>query len=379
MRPMTTPLARRAASLLATLVALFPLALAQSDAPAAPPAPAAERLADAAVRDWLAGKFKPEAPKPAPGPSDAESLEAVLRQATRQLSFSPVPKDARANLALRELVGVREDKRFYRYPLSVAGEDASVTVTVQGAGDAWQVTAVRLGAAGTVSLIPPGVGTPVGGWVFVALTALLAWATLANTRWRTWVLEGFAQARRYWGVHAVTNALLYGTFALFSLAAFAAPGLVAELQEYLSTALASSGIGEALKGGVASAAFGITLNNLRAGILLTSFLPGSLFALPAYVINFFAFSFYGLTLSPAAVPLAQWLFHLPTILIELQAYIFITSSAGVMVYRILRERVGFGQAWLEYARVLPVALLFLVVGAWYEAFEILVLIPTFAR
>jgi hypothetical protein len=238
---------------------------------------------------------------------------------------------------------------------------------------------VRLGVAEGTPLIPPFVGTAVGGWVFVALTALLAWATLASTRWRTLVLEGFTQARHYWGVHAFTNALLYGIFALGSVAAFTAPSLAKEFQEYLSTSLSSSGIGEALKGGVASAAFGITLNNLRAGIFLMSFLPGSLFAVPAYILSVSLFSVYGLTLSPAVVPLTSWWLHLPTILIELQAYIFITASAGVMLYRIVRERTGFGQAWIGYAKVLPTAVLILVVGAWYEAFELLVLIPAMTR
>jgi hypothetical protein len=63
----------------------------------------------------------------------------------------------------------------------------------------------------------------------------------------------------------------------------------------------------------------------------------------------------------------------------MQSYIYIIAASGIMLSRIVRSRMSFGAAWRDYAKSLPVAITILVVAAWYEAFEILVLFPLFLR
>ena len=142
-------------------------------------------------------------------------------------------------------------------------------------------------------------------------------------------------------------------------------------------ALGRSGIGNAINAGVINAAFAIALNNARAGILFGSFLPGSFFAVPAYLFDMFQFFIYGFALSPIT-DLARFWWHVPTIILELQAYIFVTASSGAFLVRIFRKQ-SFALSFQSYLKCLPFALTLLVVAAWYEAIEILVLIPTFAK
>jgi hypothetical protein len=175
----------------------------------------------------------------------------------------------------------------------------------------------------------------------------------------------------------LTNALLYGVYLLGTILGFSYPDLVKTLGEFLGGALGRSGIGNAVNAGVINAAFAIALNNARAGILFGSFLPGSFFAIPAYLFDTFQFFIYGFALSPIT-DLARFWWHVPTIILELQAYIFVTASAGAFLVRIFRKQ-SFALSFQSYLKCLPVALTLLVVAAWYEALEILVLIPTFAK
>jgi hypothetical protein len=193
------------------------------------------------------------------------------------------------------------------------------------------------------------------------------------------MLESWAVTRRFFGVYVGTSIALYGLFALGSLIGAALPLTVNVLREIVSGALSTGGLEGLRDSSVPSAAFAITLNNLRAGILFTSFIPGSLFAIPAYLIALWMFPFYGIALSPVGLPPAAFALHIPTIIIEMQSYIYIIAASGIMLSRIVRSRMSFGAAWRDYAKSLPVAITILVVAAWYEAFEILVLFPLFLR
>jgi hypothetical protein len=354
---------------------LFSSALAQ----AKPPAPAnalADQLADQAVRDWQAGKFKP-------APLDTKTLEQIktptellerqLQELAQQVRFSPVPKDARVSFNLRK-VGEQDNARVYSYPVTSSQlGDETLTVTLVTDGQTWKPEAVRIGA--DTNLIPDFVKTDWGAWLFAALSALLLWASIAKTAWRRVLEQNVELVKTYKWIFIGTYTLLFGMFALGTLVGIANPSITKAIGEFLSTVLSANGVAELTQTNVASAAFGITWNNLRSGIFLTSYVPGSLFAVPAYLIGLFQYPFYGIALAPVgSLPLAAWLLHIPTILIELGAYIFIVASSGMMLFRIIKKT-PLAVAFLDYTRCLPFAIAFLVLGAWYEAFEIIVLIP----
>jgi hypothetical protein len=361
--------------LLSFVLLFFSSALAQTK----PPAPAnalADQLADQTVRDWQAGKFKP-------APLDTKTLEQIktptellerqLQELAQQVRFSPVPKDARISFNLRK-VTEQEKTRVYTYPVTSSQlGDETLSVTLVADGQTWKPESVRIGA--DTNLIPDFVKTDWGAWLFAALSALLLWASIAKTAWRKVLEQNVELVKTYKWIFIGTYTLLFGMFALGTLVGIANPSITKAIGEFLSTVLSANGVAELTQTNVASAAFGITWNNLRSGIFLTSYVPGSLFAVPAYLIGLFQYPFYGIALAPVgSLPLAAWLLHIPTILIELGAYIFIVSSSGMMLFRIVKKT-PLSVAFLDYTRCLPFAIAFLVLGAWYEAFEIIVLIP----
>lgn len=361
---------------LLALMAVFVLSLAPSCAQAlqtAKPDPQAERIADQSVREWLVGKFK-VANAAAPRTAD----EATARTLEENFLVNQSPKGANVNFALRKVQESAPGRVSFSYPLSSDDiGDANLIVTVVKTGSEWAVRSIRI--APDVSLIPSEVYSTLGGWVFVLLTALLAYGVLAQTLWRRWMVESWAVNRAFFSVILWTNIVLYGLFVLGSLFGAAFPLTVNVIRELVSGALSQGGLEGLRDASVPSAAFAITVNNLRAGILISSFVPGSLFAVPAYLLSFSTFIFYGVALSPIGLPPVVFALHVPTIIIEMQAYIYVVASSGVMLARLTRSRIPFGLAWRDYAKGLTVAITILVVAAWYEAFEIMVLIPLFSR
>ncbi len=355
---------------------LTPNGFAQLNQPAAPVNANADLLADQTIKDWQNNKFKPVAldPKALEGISNpTELVQKQLQVLTQQVRFSPYPKDARVSFNLRRATQT-DQARVYTYPITsdLLG-DETVTITLVPKNDTWQATSIRLGS--NTDLIPEFVKTIWGAWLFAALSAVLLWASIAKTPWRTLLEQNIQIIKAYKGIYIGTFIFLFGMFGLGTMTGLAYPEVTKAIGEFLSTILSANGVAELTQTNVASAAFGITWNNLRSGIFLTSYVPGSFFAVPAYLIGFFQYTFYGLALAPVGtLPLGAWLLHIPTILIELGAYIFIVASSGVMLYRIIKKT-PFSFALLEYTRCLPMAIGFLVLAAWYEAFEIIVLIP----
>jgi hypothetical protein len=368
-----------------TVLALFLLstpivAVAQTaTTPAPAPDATADAFADQTVREWLEGKFKPQTPTLTPNTTDpnaalGQQLEAILGQ----LRFAPVPKDARVSFNLRSLEASGESRRIYTYPItSSQTDDAQLTVSIERTQTGWKATAVTFGAQ--TSSIPEFIKADWGGWLFAALSALLLYACIAPTFWRRALENSVRTVRTYPRVFIIANALMYGMYIIGTIGGLSNPALVKTLTDFFSAVLTSNGIAELTQSSVSSAAFGITWNNLRAGILFSTFIPGSLFAVPAYLLGSLQFWFYGIALAPVgSTPLSVWLLHVPTIIIELQAYIFVIASSGVMLVQII-NKTPFGVAWRSYLRCLPLAISILVLGAWYEAFEIIVLIPALVR
>ncbi len=338
--------------------------------------PEVDIQADQAVRDWINKKFQTKITQPNITPSS--DLNSILKDqiATlkKTLQFSSVPPNPRINFNLRSVQQGR-NLRAYSYPITSDYGDETLTVTLEKTNSGFTVRSIQSGA--TTSLTPDFVSQPVGMWIFLALTALLAYATIAPTIWRTWLVQGLRLAKIHKRTFILTNILLYGVYLFGTAVGFAYPDLVQTVGEFLGGALARTGIIDARDAGVVNFAFGIALNNARAGILFGSFIPGSLFAIPAYLFDTAQFFVYGFALAPVTNAAAFW-WHVPTIILELQAYIFVTASSGAFLVRILRKQ-SFAQSFQSYLKCLPFALTLLVVAAWYEAFELIYLIPMFAK
>ena len=334
---------------------------------------AADTIADLAAKDWLAGKLHGSMEETMK--AGAKSGDAQLEALRKLLLFSQPEKRTQVAFDLRELFAANATQRLYKYPISVDGEDATLSVRLEKIGGVWQVRSAR--ESPNVTLIPGEVFTPVGAWIFVALTALLAWAVVTPTIWRTWIRESLIITRANIGVYLGTNIVLYGLFVIGAIAGFSQPKFVELFQEFAAGALSQGGLEKLATNGVASGAFGITLNNLRAGVAI-AFISGFLFAVPAYIMFFAQTIFYGFVLSPVGLSGNSFLLHIPTIIIEFAAYFYVVAASGIMLARII-NRIPYAMAVRDYVKCLPVAVTVLVIAAWYESFEVLVLIPLLSK
>ncbi len=354
---------------LMVIVALLGLALAQTtQTPAPQPTPAAERAADAGVQAWLAGQYNADTGAIARATTPEQAVQ-VLRRA---IAFQTAPRGGTTNLALRRFVGVQDGAEVYRYPVSVGDQVLGYEVSVaQTAAGGWQVQGVRLPAASPS--LPTWLRSPAAVVVFALASLLLVAACFRPNAYHTWLRRALGIAREQRALFIVFNVLLYGTFALGCVVGATLPAFSKEFGQLLGGSLSTTGI-QGFQTNVPTFATGIAVWNFVSGVVTTSFIPGLFLGVPALLVNFPRLLVTGLALAPgASVPGAMFALHLPTILIELQAYIFVTASAVAWLVR--WARIGFVRAWRDFAYSLAPALLLIVIGAWYEAFEIIVLVP----
>lgn len=331
------------------LVALcFPISLAQSNV----------ELARQAVQDWQAGKYTVD-PSQAVGKSTEEAVQIL----ERSFAFPPAPRGLSVNLN-----EPREDQTpsgtIVNFPATVAGRGGDVRVTIRGD----EVT--RIGFVPEGGLLPAWIKHPLSWVIFVALS--LGWlvALRGNNRLARWWAEGWALVRQYRGLYIGMNVGLYGLFALGGLIAYANPQLVKLMQEIVGGALEQIGLGGALGGGVLGLAVVIFYWNFTNGLVLTTAVPGLFLGIPALLFNAMRYFVLGFALSPVALPLANYLLHLPTIVVELQAYILGTFGGMVLLLKTLRGE-GYRAGLRALGLLVYLGAFFLLIGAWYEAFSIL--------
>lgn len=332
------------------VVLCFPFSFAQSNL----------ELARQAVQDWQAGKYTVD-----PSQAVGKSTEEAVRILERSFAFAPAPGGLSVNLN-EPLEDQTPSGTIVKFPATVAGRGGDVRVTIRGG----EVT--RIGFVPEGGLLPPWIKHPLSWVLFVALS--LGWlvALRGNNRLARWWVEGWALVRQCRGLYIGMNIGLYGLFVLGGLVAYANPQLVKLMQEIVGGALEQIGIGGALGGGVLGLAIVIFYWNFTNGLVLTTAVPGLFLGIPALLFNAMRYFVLGFALSPVALPLANYLLHLPTIVVELQAYILATFGGMVLMLRTLRGE-GYRSGLRALGLMVYLGAFFLLIGAWYEAFSILTL------
>lgn len=333
------------------LVALcFPFSLAQSNV----------EIARQAVQDWQAGKYEVD-----PSQSLGKSTEEAVQMLERSFAFAPPPRGLSVNLN-----EPREEQTprgtIVQFPATVSGRGGDVRVTIRDG----EVT--RVGFVPEGGLLPAWIKNPLS-WVFFVVISL-GWllALRGDNVLARWWSEGWALVRQYRGLYTGMNIGLYGLFGLGGLVAYANPQLVKLMQEVVGGALEQIGIGGALGGGVLGLAMVIFYWNFTNGLVLTTAVPGLFLGIPALLFNAIRYFVLGFALSPVALPIANYLLHLPTIVVELQAYILATFGGMVLMLKTLRGE-GYRAGLRALGLTVYLGAFFLIVGAWYEAFSILML------
>ena len=322
----------------------------------------AVEIARQVVQQWLDGKLSK--------PLDFNELSKLNPEQTASwlrdyLAFPPPPPDLQVNLddpkVSRSAGGLRVS-----FPATLSQRGGEVVVILQGDKP------LRINWLPNGGMIPAWVKSDLARLLFAAASILLALALLQGGLARTW-RAAWVLLAPYKKLYVYVNLLLYGLFVLGALAAYATPQLAQVLQQSIGMALENIGLQDATKMGVSKLAWVIFYWNFSHGLLLTSYLPALLLGIPALLINMGRYLAFGFALSPAVIPWSIYVYHLPTLLLELQGYILVTFGGLVLLAETLRGR-GFRYGVSLLSVTLLLGTLFLIAGAWYEAFELLYLL-----
>jgi hypothetical protein len=315
-----------------------------------------------AVQEWQAGKYAVD-----PGQALGKPTEEAVRTLERYIAFPPPPQGLEVNLE-SPLEEQSTRGNVVSFPASVGEQTGEVRVLVQN-GQPTRISWVPAGGQ-----LPPWIESPVAWGLFVLVSLGWVLALRGGGILAQWWREGWALVRSHARLYLTLNALLYGLFILGSLTAYTSPEMASLVQRLVGGALEQIGLGEGeVRGGVLEFALLIFYWNFTRGLVLTTAMPGLLLGVPALLINAFRYFLFGFALSPALFPTAAFVAHVPTLLIELQAYILGTFGGMVLAGRVLRGE-GFRPGLRAVGLMVYLGGFFLLLGAWYEALEIVVLL-----
>jgi len=357
-------------TLLTTATILFAL----SSAALATPEP--EQVAMDAAEIWARGEFRP-------APAQAMTLEEVLEAARAEAAFDPPPAGVTVlHDQIRPVSDPVGGRWQFDLPYLSPERDGTVRVTLELRPEGWREVAVhdldRPRPWLQVLQDPPFLAHPLSGLVFLALTI----AAVASLAWprslvRRAIAGGVSQVRANFGSYLAASLAIYGLFLAGALLGAADAGLRDQIGQTLGAALGRlQGLSAAIgTGDVVHAAAVIFWTNLLSGIGLTVALAIPLGVL-AFAINGARFLLFGIALAPGAIPAAVHLLHVPTIIIELQAYILPTAGGAAILTATLRDGwAGFKEGLRALGQLTALAVLVLAAGAWYEAISLIEIAP----
>jgi hypothetical protein len=315
-----------------------------------------EAVADDAVHSWL----KQEQPTLQ---SVSDLTPAEVCQLLPDLVQNPPPQpNTKVNFDDRlELETEDADTRLFTYSAVRPNEQLEVVqVTLERHEDGWAAT--RVGYR-----IPANrqgrqwLQNPLVGWLFVAFSLYAIFLLMTPSFLRQWLSSGFAVIRQHRGL------------VLFTMSQLPDECGDAVLTIVTST-LDTIGLTDALGSGsiVRTASF-IFYQNFVVVTLSVTFSLALLFGIPAYLFSMMsyfvqpiAWTILGAFSGPQVIP------FLTLLLLELTAYFLIVAGGGMFLSTLLRK--GFGslsEGFTKLALMLPIAMILLLIGAWYESVLVL--------
>lgn len=207
--------------------------------------------------------------------------------------------------------------------------------------------------------------------LFVIFSLMVLYLVLTRSFFRAWLVRGLEVAR---GHRRLVVGTLIGLYSLFALGALVGSQLPDECGDavlaLVSTAIDAVGATDAYgSGNVATAA---TVTFYQNFVVVTVFVTGTLallFGIPAYLLSAVSFFFQAIPFGLlGAFSGPNFPFFLVLILLELTAYFLVVAGGGILLVTLIRK--GFGarsEAIRNLFLMFPLAMLLLLVGAWYEA------------
>ena len=357
--------------LIALCLLVAPLSFAQTDANE-DVADITNETADEAVATWLEGdtaNFREQIRLA------GDDLGEVCRTTETFLLNPPAPSGMSVNFADRQVLESSENSILYSYPASFEnGGLAIVETQLVRENDSWQAERVglRLNGADGVNSMADTVQSPFSYILFSLFSvALLILLFRPGSIIRHWLGEGVGYLREHPGVTIFSLIFFYGSFIAGYATGTTLPQVCSEvLQNYLTQSLEGLGILEAVTSqNTPRLATAIFFQNFTFGAFATTFIPASLLAVPAYLFNGPRLFFLALIIGDAGVGSAFGAtLSIILYIVELLAYALVAAGGGMMLMTLIREGFGgVGKGYRKLLMMLPLAMLILVVGAWYEA------------
>lgn len=335
----------------------------QADPPSSP-----EAAADAAVAAWLTRQSTPLDRLSALGAEElCRELPGLLTQPA-----PPAGTEVRIDDRLEQ---PSEDPtlRVFTYAAVRPGDVLDVVeVRVRDTEDGWRAERVGFRSLTELSGVRAWLQTPAAAWAFAAFTLLVA---LALAQPNSLLRRGLAAAREAIGEHRrLVVVTLIALYSLFGLGVFSGSQLPdscdAAILEVLDTAITSVGATAAYgSGDIPRAAATTFYQNFVVVTVSVIFTLGLLLGLPAYLFAGFSFFVQGVPFGLlAGGGFGQFLMVGALLLLELTAYFLVVAGGGMLLTTVWRKGLGaYGVGARKLIATLSVALLLLLVGAWYEA------------
>ena len=328
--------------------------------------PDAEQVADAAVGVWL------EQEPLNFGVAAGMSTDELCRALPALFANPPPQPGTRVNIDDRqELDSEDPNRRSFTYS-AVRGEDRLevVEAVVERQGDTWNAVSVGYRRP-TPTTARAWLQQPVSGWLFVAFSLLVVYLLATPSFFRRWVRRGLNTARDHRRLVIITMILLYGAFVLGAFTGSQLPpGCTDAVLALVDTAVTAVGATDAYASGNWARAAVVTFyQNFVVVTVTVTFGSAILFGVPAYLLtafSFFAqaipFGLIGAFSGPSA------LFILVLLALELTAYFMVVAGGGMFLVTLIRKGFGaLGEGFTKLLLMLPLAMVLLIIGAWYEA------------
>lgn len=328
----------------------------------------AEEAADAAVRTWLA--------RVPIGFDQLSSLDAeqLCRELPGLVTAPPPPAGTEVRFDDRVERPVEEEnvKVFTYAAVRPVDQLDVVEVRLELRDGQWVDTRVGFLSTTELSGVRAWLQTPAASWLFVAFTVLMV-VMLINpaSTMRRWLRAGRAAIAEHRRLVLFTIIGLFGLFGLGVLTGSSLPDScdVAVL-EIVESAITSLGATAAYgSGDVPRAAATTFYQNFVVVTLSVTFTLSALLGIPGYLYAAASFFVQGVPFGLIGGGTAGELLALVVlVLLELSAYFLVVAGGGMLLATVARR--GFGQLGTGFSKLLlmlPIAMVLLLIGAWYEA------------
>jgi hypothetical protein len=329
--------------------------------------PVAEDVADAAARVWL--EQEPVTIVSLLGLPVEEACEALPSLVTNP----PPPAGTTINFsARRESSSADPDTRVFAYPMTLGTNQTEVLrVTLERRNGDWEAVQVGYNLASLTGQGRAWLQGETARYLFIAFTLLILYLLVRPSFFRRWLAAGFEVIRQH-------RRLVVGTLVVYYLLFFSgtlvgttlpAPCATAVL-EVVNTAVTGLGATEAYGSlNIARAAVVTFYQNFVTVTLTVLFTAALLFGFPAYLLAAASFFTQGIPFGLlGGGSILDFLFIGILLALELTSYFLIVAGGGMLLITLIREGLGsFRRAAGKLVLMLPIAMILLLIGAWYEA------------